>query len=257
MSAVLLLVQRGRASMFADAAVYTPDGRLAEIRSKVHVLRAPACAIAVRGHTTPTGGIPPTWAPPATFDGVVDALPDLLRQLLSSVQDTTDRLTWPLAIEVTAIGYSESRRSFEGWGIASVEPDARAGVAELGGYQPFRPMRVPDTWGAPGFDADISQGFVRRWTGVPRERIAPEEFGVQAIQAARLGGRFDDDDGRSVTGAMVGGFIEMAQVGPEGASRKLLARWPDRIGLEVNRYAPLLPALQETDVRSAFLERVA
>ena len=245
MSAVLVLTQGERVSLFSDAACYSPDGVLQTVRSKMTVLAEPACAVAVRGHAVTT---PPEWAPPSTFDGVASALPQLV-DLLAAAASRADVL-----VEVVAVGRSESRDAFEGWGASNIPPGDRQGVATLDGYRPGESIRLPATWGAPGWDPALAPTFGERWRGVPREQIDPERFGVDALQAARISAQWDTPEGEPIAGAIVGGFLEMAQVARHGASRRVLGSWPDRVGAMIDRAAALRIVAPEADVRAAFLQ---
>ena len=250
MSAVLILTQRDRTSLFADSACYSPEGVLRAVRSKITIGEHPACAIAVRGHRAMSG--PPMWEAPDTFDGLAAALPELVDLLIAAAR--ADASGVDVLTEVVVVGWSERSDAPEGWGAANIPAGERQGVATLDGYRPGESIRLPATWGAPGWDPTLAPGFGERWGGVPREAIDPERFGVDALAAARVSAQWQTPEGERIAGAIVGGHVEMAQVTRAGVSGRVLGSWPDQTGRMIDRAAPFLPAIPEADVRKAFLQ---
>ena len=194
MSAILVHTSRRKAVIASDAGVWSDDGTLAAVQSKIVPLPDAIGVIVARGYVSATSLIRRDCLG-GPFDRVVRDMPDALR---SAIEATGAR-----SAEVFVIGVSETTGEVQAYYVASHDRHRPA-------YSLTRMRQLasppPDGFTFAGFTAGkIADVFERM-----RATLATPVWGASREKRS-----------------LVAGFCEVATIDRNGVTREIVRRWPD------------------------------
>lgn len=231
MSSIIIIQKTDAVHLITDGAFYDPDGRVIDIRSKVAGLARSGCIFAVRGANYPSFPLELLLGLHPSFDSIMTALPDILRNVLKLFDVVTGGGAPCVQrhFEVTIAGWSDERQAWTA-GIASTfqpcDPEDVQGVSHLDGYEPFMPLLAASACCMPAVDGiGILGRTFNRQEDV--DGLDPVREGLLLHEAQRLVVGITSDGQIQY---LVGGLAELVTVSAAGITRQLLRRWPDQIG---------------------------
>lgn len=229
MSASNFLHQGDAVHLGADGATYLPDGTVLSIGSKIKMLACGA-AYVQRGATGDCEYIIGRMLDsPATFDGAVAIVGDVLHDILAMAKIAAiDIPEGQRDIEIKMAGWSAQMQRLVGWRVAS-----RVDAEEVEqGFVPF----VPRMMSVVDFAPDPACDVLELW-GLPAAPTFDELMAIDpasAMLAVLEQQRASEYDLPHVSARkIVGGFAEMVTITKEGAAKRVLRKWPDHIGRKI------------------------
>lgn len=236
MTALNVFLDRDTAQVFSDGAFVGPDGRLAYVSSKIHVLPHIPAVIAARGAnfwlTIAAGALERFGSFDELTDNAVERLRTAPREYRSS--SIAGRLNEPA--EFIIVGWSERDGAMRCFTI-------RAGEWKL----------VPVTEGmvSPGSPAMVAPLQAEGLDLTADLRTISEDQGLALLRQQRLE---LSDEGGVEPFRYVGCLAQLTTVTRDSVSTRILERWPDRVGerIEVGSRSAHLRQLQRNS-RDALL----
>ena len=245
MSAFVSIVHKDSIELLTDAAIYTPDGTLTGIRSKVFTSMHLPMAITGRGTTLAleamARGILQIGAALGSFDALVANLEELL---FDQWRDAKAGLP-EHDIEMLIAGFSEESGPQQ-WFF--VTHDRQPGI------EPFRLVEAPRNCVAgppvsaadvPALSGTIGPGFLAKHGAdllevMRRKRVSDLVFGTDCYA--------------------IGGRAELTTITKAGATTRTMRTWPDKVGSPINPFAagnvvPIPSGMTRQQRRAAERER--
>jgi len=223
MSAFYLTVHDDAVQILTDGAVYTEDGTLLDIASKIRPIGDLPLAMTARGTLVPFDVLAPALDLVAGA-GSVDGVMKYLETILAKPQRRRDLST--TAFQAVLVGISEQHGPFARM-FASVD---------MPGIEAFLLYDVaPESAGGP--EVSIEE---LPFTGADYEAagvFALQRYGVAIMEAMRRkpGPNPAMPDLPELYG--IGGHVDLTVVHAGGVTTARLHEWPDRIGEKINPFA--------------------
>lgn len=238
MTAINIIVQAEAVHFITDGAVYSADGTLAAITSKVLPWPHMIAAIAMRGPVLALACYGSHLGMQfSTFDDLVVGIEEAAPLLVEKYSPLWCDSYPSNRSEIYVAGWSDERRQFEAYYLVTEAIDRelmiKQGMLFEGSLlaEPFKLHRLQaDSW-APGFDIEEFNRSGIKATSI--ERIDPEIDGRRVLEVQRQL-RANLLEGLPPC-HHVGGFAQRTTITSSGIEQTVFHRWPDELG------SPILP----------------
>jgi hypothetical protein len=229
-SILALQFRENYALMGCDGVATEPsDGTVAGYVSKIALCPEYDCAIGITG----VGGFEHImrWFMPvqvATFDDVVQCLPDLVLHTHEHIKDNGLAVANDTRTNVTVAGWSLKRQAMEAYRVVTYPKDSfdREGVATR--LQPFalHPMAMGQLWASAGPPSTTLAQF-----GLTEETMPEDADDLEMMTRMICAGRADS--GRSCDDYPgpfnAGGFVQLALIQQGKVTSWISHRWPEDV----------------------------
>jgi hypothetical protein len=227
MTAINIVVQQDRLHIASDGAVYTPDGTITDLQSKVIIAPAWPGAIASRGIAVGLPLVGNTLIDMfSTFDELIDGVESEIEGIVDDVGIAGHQM------ELFLAGWSSTRDRPEAYQMLMTDDlprnctEAEAALARANGYMPdgpFRLLRLPNLVMGPPPTPEISvEAFY--------EGIDCNACPADVVKSLRKVLEMQRHDKRDDGIHWCGGFGELTTVTANGVHQEILQRWPDVTG---------------------------